>query len=107
MKWPPRNNAKKRVRREYFKTKVDGSKYSKPNFEYQCNMCKSWFADKDIQLDHAIPVVDPEDSALYTEEEFIGKFAISLFCDEDNYQVLCIKCHDIKTEQENKKRKKT
>lgn len=107
MKWPPRNDIKKSNRREYYKTRVDGSKYSKPNFEYQCKSCKKWFADKDIQLDHVNPVVDPKDAAIYTEEEFIGKFAISLLCYEDGWQLLCEKCHTKKTEKENKIRQKT
>jgi 5-methylcytosine-specific restriction endonuclease McrA len=107
LKWPPRNNVKKANRREYYKTKKDGSKFSKPNFEYQCNICKKWLPDSQIQLDHINPVVDPEDSNLYTEEEFIGKFAISLLCYEDNYQIACINCHKMKTKKENKNRKKT
>lgn len=104
MKWPPRNKAKNKDRREYYRTKKDGTKYNKPNYEYQCNSCKKWFPDKDIQLDHVIPVVDPKDTEKYTEEEFIGKFAVSLLCYEDNFQNLCKPCHDIKTEKEQAER---
>ena len=102
MKWPPRNKAKNKNRREYYRVKKDGTKYNKPNFEYQCNSCKNWFPDKDIQLDHIIPVVNPKDTNNYTEEEFIGKFAVSLLCYEDGWQNLCNPCHDAKTEKENK-----
>jgi len=107
LKWPPRNNVKKNNRREYYKTKKDGTQYDKPNFEYQCNICKEWFPDSKVQLDHISPVVDPENATLYTEEEFIGKFAISLLCYEDNYQIAWINCHELKTRLENEKRKKT
>lgn len=107
MKWPPRNRAKNENRREYYKTRKDGTKYSKPNFEYKCASCKKWFADKDIQLDHIVPVVDPEDGNKYTEEEFIGKFAVSLLCYEDGWQLQCIPCHTEKTLKENETRQKT
>jgi 5-methylcytosine-specific restriction endonuclease McrA len=107
MKWPPRNRVEKANRREYYKTRKDGSQYAKPNFEYQCNSCKEWFPHKDTCMDHIIPVVDPKDQNKYTEEEFIGKFVISLLSYEDNWQVLCHSCHDIKTEEENKIRQDT
>jgi len=107
MKWPPRNAVKKANRREYYKTRKDGSKYAKPNFEYQCNMCKNWFADKDTCMDHIIPVVDPKDSEQYCEQDFIGMFVMGLLSYEDNWQILCHSCHDIKTEKENKIRQKT
>ena len=107
MKWPPRNKVKKANRREYYKTKVDGTQYNKPNFEYQCNMCKKWFADKDTCMDHIIPIVKPEDSEYNTEEQFIGMFAMGLLSYEDNWQILCLPCHDRKTEKENKIRQKT
>jgi len=56
-------------------------------------------------MDHIIPVVNPAEIKAKTEEEFIGKFAVSLLCYEDNWQRLCNPCHDVKTINENKIRK--
>jgi len=108
MRWPPRNRASKIGRRELpRKIKKDGTPYKKPNYEYQCNKCKDWFSSSKTVMDHIIPVVQPNDIKAKSEEEFIGKFAVSLLCYEDNWQRLCSECHDIKTEQENKIRKLT
>lgn len=104
MKWPPRNRVKIAGRREYYRIKADGTPYKSPNYEYPCSKCKGWFPDKHVQMDHVHPVVNPKDSNLYTEEEFIGKFAVSLLAYEDGWQVLCTKCHDEKTRKENEER---
>ena len=88
------------------KIKKDGTLYKKPNYEYQCNNCKEWFRSSDTVMDHIIPVVAVDDIKAKSEEEFIGKFAVSLLCYENNWQRLCNPCHDTKTEEENKVRYK-
>jgi len=79
--------------------------YKGPNkrqkFEYQCNSCKKWFAEKNINVDHTIPV-----GALNCAEDLPG-FVNRLFCEVDNLQILCSTCHDAKTKQENESRKKS
>lgn len=79
--------------------------YKGPNkrqkFEYQCNECKNWFMEKNINVDHAIPV-----GALNCAEDLPG-FVNRLFCEVDNLQILCSSCHDIKTKKENEDRKKS
>lgn len=106
MRWPPRGRVSKASRRELpRKIKKDGTPYKKANYEYQCKSCKKWFRSSDTVMDHVIPVVDPKAESSLTEEEFIGKFVVSLLCYEDNWQVLCNPCHDKKTEKENKIRK--
>ena len=52
---------------------------------------------KNAIVDHIIPVVDPK-KGFTTWDECIER----MFCEKDNLQVLCKKCHDIKTEQERK-----
>jgi len=102
MRWPPRNEALKSCRRELpRKIKKDGTLYKKPNFEYPCNKCKAWFKSSDVIVDHIIPIVNPADITARSEEEYIGKFAVSLLCYTDNLQVLCEPCHDKKTKKEN------
>ena len=72
--------------------------YKGPNkrqkFEYQCNSCKKWFAEKNINVDH----IDPAGS-LNCANDLPG-FVERLFCETDNLQVLCSGCHNIKTQNE-------
>lgn len=74
--------------------------YKGPNkrqkFEYQCNMCKQWFAEKNINIDHIKPV-----GSLKSAND-LPVFVENLFCEADNLQVLCSGCHDEKTIQDNK-----
>lgn len=106
MKWPARNNVNIRTRRELpRKTNKDGTLSKKPNYEHQCNICKQWFSSKEVQMDHINPVVDIDAIKGISDEEYIGKFAMSLFCGEDNFQKICINCHNTKTTQENLLRK--
>jgi 5-methylcytosine-specific restriction endonuclease McrA len=70
--------------------------------KYECNMCSEIHGPKEICLDHIVPVVDPNKG--FTDwNDYIEK----LFCNEDGFQVLCKPCHDVKTQEENGKRKVT
>lgn len=82
--WPPRNEAKKlaRVSRGL----------------YKCAGCKEIFGPKEVTLDHIYPVVP------LTGFENLGNFVESLFCKVEGYQVLCVPCHDKKTDKEDKLR---
>jgi 5-methylcytosine-specific restriction endonuclease McrA len=72
--------------------------YKGPNkrqkFEYQCNECRQWFPEKMINVDHIVPA-----GTLTCANDLPG-FVERLFCEMDNLQVLCSKCHDIKTQSE-------
>lgn len=67
---------------------------------YKCAHCQGIFGNKEIALDHVVPVVG--------SEGFIdwNNYIERLFCDEDGFQVLCHPCHTIKTNEENSERKK-
>jgi len=75
-------------------------KYKGPNkrqkFEYQCNYCKEWFPEKQINVDHISPA-----GSLNCSKDLAG-FVERLFCEVDNLQVLCKNCHDLKTKKEKK-----
>ena len=62
---------------------------------YQCALCKDEFTQKDVQVYHIKPVIDPK-TGFTTWDKYIKR----LFCDETNLQVLCITCHKIKTKEE-------
>jgi 5-methylcytosine-specific restriction endonuclease McrA len=75
-------------------------KYKGPNkrqrFEYQCNTCKEWFAEKNINVDHILPA-----GSLNCAQDLPG-FVERLFCEINNLQVLCTTCHDNKTKLDKK-----
>lgn len=62
---------------------------------YGCALCGGEFSQKDVQVDHIVPI-----GQCNTWDEFIER----LFCEADNLQVLCKKCHKTKTKKENKKK---
>ena len=72
--------------------------YKGPNkrqkFEYQCNGCKKWYAEKNINVDHIHPA-----GSLNCANDLPG-FVERLFCETDNLQVLCSDCHNTKTQNE-------
>lgn len=64
---------------------------------YQCASCPKVFPRKQVQVDHitAIGTCDTWD-----------KFIERLFCESINLQVLCIKCHEKKTKNDNQENRK-
>lgn len=90
--WKPMVEAKNKARRK------NQSSNKRLKWEFQCNHCKEWFKDKDIQIDHIIPVGSlrcPEDLAGFLER----------LTPEEGFQVLCKECHQVKTNQERKDKK--
>ncbi len=73
-------------------------KYNGPNkrqkFEYQCNVCKNYFIERRINVDHIVPV-----GSLLSGDDLKG-FVERLFCEAEGLQVMCDTCHDKKTKQE-------
>jgi len=88
--WKPITECKMKARRAY----KGPSKRQK--FEYQCNSCKAWFPEKQINVDHIKPA-----GSLNCKEDLAG-FVERLFCEQDNLQVLCESCHNEKTKLEKK-----
>lgn len=88
--WKPIAECKQRSRRPYTGPK------KRQKFEYQCNECKGWYPDKEINVDHIIPA-----GTLTCSTDLPG-FVERLFCEIDNLQVLCTGCHDVKTKSERK-----
>ncbi len=86
--WKPIQVAKLRARRKYKGTN------KRQQYEYQCAICKNWFAEKEIEVDHIKPV-----GTLKCKND-LPDFVENLFCEADNYQVLCKQCHLIKTNNE-------
>jgi len=85
LRWPARTQAMARARVE--------------RGAYKCEGCKQIKKAKEIQVDHVVAVVGPEGFTNWDD------FIIRLFCSADGYQILCIDCHQIKTQAENQERK--
>ncbi len=68
---------------------------------FQCGLCNEEFTQKDMQVDHIDPAVDPK-KGFESWDVFIDK----LFCEAENLQAICKSCHGIKTAEEKKIRKK-
>jgi len=86
--WKPITECKQKARRPY----TGCNKRQK--FEYQCNECKGWYPEKQINVDHIIP------AGTLTCSADLSGFIERLFCEQENLQVLCEKCHDKKTADE-------
>ena len=86
--WKPITECKQKSRRPY----TGPNKRLK--FEYQCNECKGWYPEKQINVDHIIPA-----GTLTCSTDLAG-FIERLFCEQENLQVLCERCHDAKTKLE-------
>ena len=68
---------------------------------YKCASCNESFVASDVQVDHINPVVSPKEG-FKNWQTFINR----LYCEIDNLQVLCKKCHKEKTNAERKERMK-
>lgn len=93
--WKPISQCKLNARRPY------KGPLKRQKFEYQCNSCKKWFPEKQINVDHIIPAGE-----LNCANDLPG-FVERLFCEVDKLQCLCKPCHDKKTLEEKQSKKKT
>ncbi len=85
-RWPPRYEAVKKAR-------VDRGIYMCKGYKRRAHRIKT----KEMQLDHIIPVIDPK-----TGHTSWDKYINRLFCESNNFQILCLSCHKKKTKEERK-----
>lgn len=93
-KWAPINTTKKKA--------------WESRGQYKCAHCNELHAptvkvgnkrSSNIFVDHIKPIIDPQTGFTNWDDYIEG-----LFCEEDNLQLLCKKCHDIKSNNERDKR---
>lgn len=98
LKYPPRISAINKVKTVYYIKSKKGTDVKRVSFK--CELCgKEGLKSTERELDHIVPVVDIK--AGFTDwNDFIN----GLFCDESNYQSLCIPCHREKSLKELEKR---
>lgn len=66
---------------------------------FKCAECKKEYPAKEVNVDHIEPVVCPKDGFI-NWDVYIKR----MFCEKSNLQVLCEKCHDVKSADERKQR---
>jgi 5-methylcytosine-specific restriction endonuclease McrA len=84
-KWAPRRQVLVSARRP------SQSENKRLKFEHQCNECLKWFPQKEVEVDHVLPV-----GSLRSFDDLPG-FVERLFCEIDGLVVLCEQCHHVKT----------
>ena len=67
---------------------------------FRCQLCGEEFTQKDMEVDHIKPVVDPI-KGFQTWDIFIDR----LFCEANNLQAICKPCHLLKTNKEKQEKK--
>ena len=86
--WKPIAECKKLARRAY------KGKNKRQKWEYHCNKCKNWFKSDQVNVDN----IEPAGSLNCSND--LPAFVDTLFCEQENLQVLCKTCHDEKTKLE-------
>lgn len=67
---------------------------------FQCASCGNDFPAKEVQCDHISPVVDPK-VGFVSWDVYIER----LYCNKENFQILCKGCHTKKSTKEKSARK--
>lgn len=91
--WKPISQAKAKARRN------SKSVNKRLKYEYKCAICKDWWPEKQVEVDHIIPA-----GSLSSYGDLPG-FVERLFCEEKDLRVLCKDCHK-KITQESKQKTK-
>lgn len=94
-----RSNKAVRIRRMALSQDKTGPRGGKL---FTCAVCGVLSGMGKVQVDHKDPVV-PVDTTL--QDMDLTTIIRRLWCDDDNLQVLCLKCHKEKTKRERKLRK--
>lgn len=96
-RWPPKYKALKKAS----VGKKINWKTARLAQHFKCASCNKEFPQKEVQVDHIVPIIDPIKG--FTSWDDVIK---NMFCEEDNLQVLCKGCHQIKSTAEKAARKK-
>ena len=91
------------IAREVEKKALVREKGPRGGARYLCAVCLQPFGSREIHRDHIEPVIPVGRHAKdMTWDEIYHR----IFCSVDNIQVICVKCHKIKSKDEAKLRKK-
>ena len=96
-KWPPKYETLNAAKTEKKVNKATGRLAQ----HYLCAMCEQEYTQKDVQVDHIKPVIDPK-KGFVSWDTYIDR----MFCEGKNLQVLCKVSHAEKTKLEKEISKK-
>lgn len=91
-RWPPKYDVLLDARRKY----TGKSKAQK--WEFQCALCRDWYAQKNVEVDHIVacgPLRTFADLPVFVER---------LYCGKEGLQVVCKPCHKEKTKADREKK---
>jgi len=88
--WKPAMKVKQEAKRLY------KGKNKRQRWEYLCAGCNKYYPDKEVQIDHIVPV-----GSLRCSEDLPG--FLERLTPEEGFQVLCSTCHQQKTNEERSK----
>ena len=91
------------TRSDYYKEFVDSRriewfKGKRKRVSYECENCRQKFPKTEINVDHKAPI----GKGVYERISDAEKFYELVFCDYSNLQILCKKCHRLKSSKERK-----
>lgn len=97
-KWPPKYET---LNASYVGQQVNSAS-GRMAKHFRCAACGGSFPAAKVQVDHVIPIIDPE-KGFTTWDDVVQR----MFCEKENLQVLCLDCHAAKTAEEKQKRKES
>ena len=65
--------------------------------KHKCACCKKLWNVEQVEVDHIVEVAHDTKPPSKMQEEDLFKWISQLFCDKSNLQILCIGCHQAKT----------
>lgn len=74
--------------------KKNGDEMKRPMVRYKCVECSGMYAGDKINVDHINKV------GSFIDIMDIEKFFFRIWCDFSNLQILCVECHNLKTNRE-------
>ena len=75
--------------------------------KFKCAGCSKLWNDSQVEVDHIVEVAHDVKPPSKMDEADLFKWISQLFCDKGNLQVLCIGCHQAKTNNFNSGKSKS
>ena len=97
---PEYRDALNAVKGEFYIYSKKGKKLRRVHFS--CRICNGTKSRKEVFVDHIHPVIDPR-----VGKAGFASYINRLFCGVGGLQILCRKCHQLKTQAENAIRRRT
>lgn len=102
--YPPYKEILDECKEEFFVKSKHGKDLRRVH--YKCTSCGEFFKKQEFVVDHIEPVIPLEGLPQQGDLPDFNIYAERLFCPKENLQGLCKTCHDAKSKEENKQRRK-